>query len=117
MTEVSSFITSITERDIQFAELMQLIQKYYIYQPTQFSNGVDGDCVINEADKNEGSCKLFAFAKLNKLGKEQTLLCFGEYYREDVLKNPDGNDHANIRTFMKYGWDGIHFDGDALMQK
>ena len=46
------------------------------------------------------SIKIFAFAKLNQLSKQNTLDCFGAFYREEVLKNPEGQDHMNIRTFM-----------------
>ena len=34
-------------------------------------------------------------------------------YRQ-VLANPDGEDHANIRAFMRNGWKGIRFDGEPL---
>lgn len=44
---------------------------------------------------------------LHKLTKEQTLNGFGGYYREDVLKNPQGTDHEQIRNFMNHGWDGV----------
>ena len=47
-----------------------------------------------------------------------TLQLFGRFYREDVLKNPSGDDHGNIRNFMKSGWDGVAFpDGLALKKK
>jgi hypothetical protein len=32
---------------------------------------------------------------------EATLSCFGAYYQEDVLGDPDGTSHQNIRNFMK----------------
>jgi hypothetical protein len=35
----------------------------------------------------------------------------------DVLKNPNGTDHQNIRNFIEFGWDGISFDGEALKKK
>ncbi|MGH1485757.1 MAG: HopJ type III effector protein [Cellvibrionaceae bacterium] len=102
---------------VAFNEVMDTISEYYHYTPTQFTNGEDGDIVINEAGSNEGSCKLFAFAKDQSLSKEQTLSCFGTYYREDVLEHPNGSDHTNIRTFIKYGWDGISFDQSPLLKK
>lgn len=49
--------------------------------------------------------------------KEETLALFGDFYRNDVLKNPGGNDHQNIRNFMEFGWDGILFEGEALREK
>ncbi|MFT4047340.1 MAG: HopJ type III effector protein [Solimonas sp.] len=49
---------------------------------------------------------MLAFAKLQGLSEAETLACFGRFYREDVLKNPDGTDHQNIRNFMRTGWRG-----------
>ncbi len=46
-----------------------------------------------------------------------TLNLFGAFYREDVLKNPEGTDHQNIRNFIEFGWDGIAFEGEALKKK
>ena len=47
-----------------------------------------------------------------------TLELFGRFYRDDVLGKPDGDDHGNIRNFMKSGWDGVSFpDGLALKAK
>ena len=99
---------------IDFAEVIDTIDAGYHYTPTRFRNGTGNNAVINEAGSNEGSCKIFAFAKLNKLDEKQTLACFGKYYREDVLGHPDNDDHANIRNFMLYGWQGIEFEGAAL---
>ena len=103
--------------NIEFVEVIATIEAHYDYTPTRFTNGKNGKTAINEAGQNEGSCKIFAFAKLNDLDEKQTLACFGQYYRDDVLSHPHGDDHANIRNFMHHGWDGIVFDGDALQQK
>lgn len=105
------------EEPISFHETIVVITENYFYNPTEFSNGLNADMLTNPAGTNEGSCKIFAFAKLHKLNKEQTLSLFGDYYRTDVLKNPDGKDHQNIRNFMKYGWEGIDYQGDALTAK
>lgn len=99
---------------IEFSDIISTVENNYQYQATRFTNGIEADCVTNEAGENEGSCKIFAFAKINQLDQQQTLHCFGQYYRDDVLNHPEGNDHANIRTFMKYGWEGINFDNNAL---
>lgn len=93
-----------------FQQTMDVVAENYRYTPTAFKNGE----AVNQAGTNEGSCKLFAFAQLNQLDKDQTLACFGDYYRIDVLQNPEGSDHANIRNFMVSGWQGIHFEGAAL---
>lgn len=99
---------------IDFSEVIETINAAYAYTPTRFSNGMGSKAVINEIGTNEGSCKIFAFGRLNDLDENQTLACFGKYYREDVLGSRDNNDHANIRNFMLYGWEGIKFDGEAL---
>lgn len=98
---------------INFTAVIEYIDEHYDFIPTQFTNGE----TINEPNKNNGSCKVFSFAKLNDLSKDETLALFGKYYREDVLKNPEGTDHQNIRNFMKFGWDGISIDGNALSRK
>lgn len=99
---------------IQFDEVMAVITAHYHYTPARFSNGSGADRVVNEAGSNEGSCKVFAFARLHGLDPQQTLACFGDYYRRDVLANPQGSDHANIRSFMRHGWAGIDFDQPPL---
>ncbi|WP_223607248.1 HopJ type III effector protein [Chryseobacterium sp. OSA05B] len=98
---------------IQFKEVIAHIDEQYDFTPTEFKNGN----TVNEAGQNNGSCKVFSFAQLQGLSKEQALPLFGEFYREDVLKNPEGTDHQNIRNFMQFGWDGISFEGEALKEK
>ena len=98
------------QHPIEFAQVMQVIADNYQYQPTAFSNGE----LVNESGTNEGSCKIFYFAQLNNLTPSQTLACFGSYYRKDVLDNPKGSDHQNIRNFMQTGWQGIEFKAAAL---
>lgn len=102
---------------VEFNQVIEVINAHYHYTPTRFTNGKGDSQVSNEAGTNEGSCKIFAFAQDQQLGEEQTLNCFGDYYRTDVLKNPDGNDHGNIRGFIQFGWDGIKFDEPALQVK
>ncbi len=98
---------------IEFADVIDVITEHYNYTPTRFSNGE----VTNEAGTNEGSCKIFAFAQLNQLSETETLALFGKYYRDDVMGNPAGEDHANIRNFILDGWLGIKFDQEALSLK
>lgn len=98
---------------IQFKEVIAFIDEQYHFTPTKFTNGK----TVNEADQNNGSCKVFSFSKINNLSKEQTLSLFGDFYREDVLKNPEETDHQNIRNFIEFGWDGISFEGEALTKK
>lgn len=96
-----------------FSEVISVINENYLYTPTSFINGD----IENVAGTNEGSCKIFAFAQLNNLSEQQTLACFGDYYRIDVLLHPEGNDHGNIRNFMQTGWQGIKFSSVALRLK
>lgn len=112
--EQTLFLNKIKKGEkINFQETMNVIESNYEFTPSLFKNG----SVINQAGENAGSCKLFAFAKLNNLTKEQTLACFGDYYRMDVLENPEGTNHQNIRNFMDTGWEGIRFENDPLIKK
>lgn len=98
---------------LEFADTMATIEKHYEFTPTSFVNGLQQ----NATEENLGSCKLFAFALLQGFDQQQTLACFGAYYRDDVLLHPDNSDHQNIRQFMINGWSGITFDADALTIK
>ena len=103
-------------KELLFNDVIASIDEYYRYQPTKFSNGLGQDVVVNEAGSNQGSCKVFGFAQLNQLNEQETLRCFCEHYR-DVLNDPQGDGHANIRHFMRNGWDGIVFDQFPLREK
>ncbi|MEI4550624.1 HopJ type III effector protein [Pseudoalteromonas spongiae] len=98
---------------VTFQQVMAVIDNHYGYTPQTFTNGE----LTNNAGENAGSCKIFSFAKLNNLNEEQTLNCFGDYYRVDVLQHPDGDDHQNIRNFIKTGWAGVDFAKNALEVK
>lgn len=102
-----------TPNSVTFQDTITVIEAHYDFTPTAFRNGE----LQNDAGQNNGSCKLFSFAKLHQLTPQQTLHCFGAYYREDVLQHPHGSDHQNIRNFIKQGWDGVTFTGDALALK
>lgn len=82
---------------ITFNQTQQVIADNYTYTASAFSN----NGLESSADTNQGSCKIFAFAQLNQLNKTQTLQCFGDFYRVDVLAHPDNTDHGNIRRFMQ----------------
>jgi HopJ type III effector protein len=113
--DLNAFLNKIktSVETIEFNDTIAVIDTNYDFTPTLFKNGN----AINEAGKNSGSCKLFAFAKLNNLTPQQTLQCFGAYYRKDVLEHPEATDHQNIRNFMLFGWEGISFEGTALKIK
>ncbi len=97
----------------QFENTISTIDEHYKFTPTEFKNGN----LVNEENQNNGSCKIFSFAQLKNLTEQQTLHCFGDYYRKDVLENPQGSDHQNIRNFMQSGWAGISFTKQPLTPK
>lgn len=115
MSNIDNFLNKVKQNPklITFQETIEVIDSNYNFTPTSFKNGNQ----LNNAGENNGSCKIFAFAKINNLEKDETLSLFGSYYFDDVLKNPDGIDHQNIRNFITFGWDGISFDGEALELK
>lgn len=115
---LTAFIEKVkNNQNVGFDETIAVITDNYHYQATEFSNGLNGQLLINQAGTNEGSCKIFAFAQLNGLDRQQTLNLFGDYYRLDVLNDPHGTGHQNIRNFMQFGWAGICFKGVALTAK
>jgi HopJ type III effector protein len=98
---------------VSFAQTIAVIEDHYDYTPTAFTNGE----LHNPAGVNEGACRIFAFARMHHLSEAQTLNCFGDYYRQDVLRSPTGMDHGNIRNFMKTGWSCVEFMGIPLVEK
>ena len=95
-----------------FPETIAYIDENYLFTPTTFKNGNQ----LNNVGENNGSCKIFAFAQLQQFTKEETLSLFGDFY-QDVLYSPEASDHQNIRNFMIFGWNGIHFEDEALQAK
>lgn len=110
--QLEELLTMVRERPeaVDFAQVIALIDAQYQYTPTSFHNGE----VVNAAGTNEGSCKVLGFASLHGLSQSETLALFGGFYRDDVLGNPDGTDHGNIRNFIAHGWDGVKFDAPPL---
>jgi len=103
-----------TEPDsISFQQTITLIDALYDFTPTAFQNGAQ----FNAAGENNGSCKILAFALLHQLSEPQTLQLFGDFYRLEVMPDLKGTNHANIRNFMRTGWDGIEFQGTPLSGK
>ena len=60
--------------------------------------------------------RLLALGQHLNLNQAQTLALFGRFYREDVLDNPNGSDHANIRNFMKTGHEEVVFETFPLVE-
>ncbi len=102
-----------SREQINFSDTIALIDSHYSFTPTAFRNGD----ISNKPNENNGSCKVFSFALDQELTKEETLACFGAFYFEDVLGNPQGTDHQNIRNFIKYGFDGLLFENKAIVLK
>ena len=99
--------------DLMFEEFIELCDAEYEDGLIEFKNGD----IVNKPGENHGSAKVLSYAALADFDKEMTLKLWGQYYRE-VKANPDGDDHQNIRNFMKYGWDGVDFyAGIALTKK
>jgi len=110
--QLITLIKNLKDNSLSFKEVIEFIETYYQHQPAAFKNGE----VHNEATQNQGSAKVFAFAQLNNLSEEDTLLLFAEHYQA-VLNTPDGTDHQNIRQFIIHGWPGVIFERQALLAK
>ena len=112
---IASFLQKLNQapKEITFAETIALIEANYTFLPTAFQNGTQH----NASGENSGSCKVFAFAQLQNLSQTATLACFGAYYFDEVLGDPAGTNHQNIRNFIKTGWNGIQFESEALALK
>ncbi|WP_407670331.1 HopJ type III effector protein [Nitrincola iocasae] len=103
-------IQALQQASVNFTQVIECLDRCYDFTPTAFRNGE----LLNPAGSNNGSCKILAFAQLQGLSEAVTLNAFGDYYTKDVLQHPDADDHQNIRNFMRHGWSGIAFEGQAL---
>jgi len=112
---IEEFKTKLKESpsNIAFSETIEVIEENYDFTPSSFVNGD----LKNEAGENSGSCKVFAFAKAQSLSEEETLACFGAFYFEEVLNDPTGTGHQNIRNFISNGFDGLKINGQPLIKK
>ncbi len=97
---------------VEFQRVIDVIGQNYEFTATEFRNGSQ----LNEAGTNEGSCKILAFGQLNGLSESQALDCFGLYYRDEVMNDPEGSSHGNIRAFMATGWSGVDFEQFPLKE-
>lgn len=94
---------------LSFEQTLETIEAHYSFTATAFRNGD----LNNAEDENQGSCRVFAFGRLNDLTEAETLACFGQHYR-DVLASPGSDTHRNIRNFIKTGWQGVELFGSPL---
>ncbi|WP_263145234.1 HopJ type III effector protein [Pseudomonas sp. RIT-PI-AD] len=112
MSALSTFRQSLRGAEPLFADTLAFIAEHYRYRPSAFRNGE----VDNPAGQNEGSCKVLGLALLEGFELEEALLAFGEHYRQ-VLKDPRGGDHANIRALMAHGLAGLRFEQAPLSRR
>lgn len=112
VTELLALLNS-DPQSVEFADVINTIDSHYHFSETGFTNGNTS----SDAGQNNGSCKILAFGQLHQLSPQATLACFGKIYFKDVLGNPTGDDHQNIRQFMIHGWSGVKFDSSPLTQR
>lgn len=106
------FLASLGTEQHRFADTLEFIDAHYAYQPSGFDNGP----VRNNADQNQGSCKVLAMALDQDLTDLQALQCFAEHYQA-VLADPAGSDHANIRALRDHGLNAVTFDTPPLTRR
>mmetsp|Transcript_22441 Transcript_22441/g.45813 ORF Transcript_22441/g.45813 Transcript_22441/m.45813 type:complete len:231 (+) Transcript_22441:36-728(+) len=109
---VQPIVTALREKpeSVEFDAVISAIDAGYDMTEVEFEvNGLK-----SAPGTNVGSAKLLSFGVLAGLSKEETLALFGQYYR-DVVANPSGDDHPNIRNFMEAGWDGVSFPWGLML--
>ena len=108
-SDVSALLNGLNKNAIGFNDVISFIDDFYRYAPAPFVNGMRH----NAAGENEGSAKIFGFAKHHGLNQLDTLKLFGEHYQK-VQASPKGVDHANIRNFLHWGWQGFLMEKNPL---
>lgn len=107
-----TFTAQLNEPDFLFSTTLEFVEQWFEFNATAFKNG----SVSNTAEQNQGSCKVLALAEQLELNDQQTLLCFGEHYR-DVVATPDVDNHHNLRRLQRDGRTDIQFDQFPLTAK
>jgi len=97
---------------LMFSEVIAAIDSEFDFTPSAFTNG----SLHNQETENQGSCKILCFAHKANLSEGHTLALFAEHYR-DVIADPNGTTHQNIRQFMTRGWMGVSFAKKPLKKK
>lgn len=108
-SDVSALLNGLNKKAIGFNDVINFIDDFYRYTPVRFVNGL----LHNEPGENEGSAKVFGFAKHHSLNQLDTLRLFGEHYHQ-VVATPNGTDHPNIRNFLHWGWQGFLMEKNPL---
>lgn len=101
-------------KSILFQDVIATIKRHYECTPCPFRTGSGTTReTVNPAGTNSASCLLLAFASRLGLDQRTTLELYGEHYH-NVLADPGGTAHGNIRAFMANGWAGVIIDGAPL---
>jgi hypothetical protein len=108
-SDVSALLNGLNKKAIGFNDVLNFIDDFYRYTPVKFSNGD----LVNAVGQNEGSAKVFGFAKHHGLNQLDTLKLFAEHY-DAVVAAPKGTDHPNIRNFIHWGWQGFLMEHNPL---
>jgi len=129
-SELSELVAKVKSNpeQITLSQAIAAIESQYDVVPRPFSVGT----VHNEAGECVMTATILSAGRVLNLSRERTLWLFGEIYREytpsgvkfveyippEVYPGYAENMHANIRTFMQCGWDGVSFpEGLALQDK
>jgi hypothetical protein len=99
-------------KTLAFADVLSAIDAEFDFTPSAFVNGE----LKNSETENQGSCKVLCFAHKAGLSEGHAVRLFAEHYR-DVLADPKGDSHQNIRQFMKHGWHKVSFEKKPLQKK
>lgn len=108
-TAVRIHLASLEGGHSDFDDTLGLIDRYFEYQPAGFHNGP----LYNGPGENAGSCRVFALGQYCNLTESDTLRLFAQHYQQ-VLDDPAGTSHGNIRQFIGTGWSGIRFEDQPL---
>lgn len=105
-------LASLDAGHARFEDSLALIEQHFDVQPCGFRNGP----LVNAEGENAGSCRIFGLGQHCSLSETDTLKLFAQHYQQ-VLDDPTGDSHANIRQFISTGWSGIQFSGLPLRQR
>lgn len=108
-SDVSALLNGLDKKAIGYNDVINFIDDYYRYTPVKFVNGD----IINAPGENEGSAKIFGFAKHHGLSQVDTLKLFAEHYHS-VQSTPNGSDHSNVRNFLHWGWKAFSMEKNPL---
>lgn len=109
---IANLLNLLRCKKMKFKDVIEFIDNYYFFTPSSFRNGLQ----LNGVTENHGSCRVLYFAKINNLSKDDTLTLFAEHY-DNILMDPEGDGHQNIRQFQLNGWESVQFESEVLRLK